>query len=154
MAWKEGEGVLYGGESKILVYAGTSTTLAEDDLIGELVEISGIGASRETKELGGFHYKKKHKLATGQSTLNDVSFTENLTKDGLTKRKTQYKDGTVIYNACVTADGTVLYACKGTISQWGMELPDGDVCKLTYTLALEEDDCQITVPTTGSGKGA
>lgn len=146
MAWTEGAGVIHGGEGKVLVYASTASSITTNDLIGELTDISGMGASRETKEFGGFHYKAKHKIA-GQSTPNDVSFTENLTKDQLTKVRGWYKDNTKIYVACVNAeDGAVLYACLGSISQWGQEFQDGDVCKLTYSMVIEDDEPSVTVP--------
>ena len=79
MAWVEGADVILAGEGRVLVYAAEQASITSDDLIGELVDISGMGASRETKEFGGFHYKSKHKV-TGQSVANDVSFSENLTK--------------------------------------------------------------------------
>lgn len=148
MAWVPGEGIIHGGEGKVLVFASTEATMTSDDLIGELVEISGMGASRETKEYGGFHYKQKKKV-TGQSTPNDVNFTENMTKDQLDKVRDWYKQNTKIYVACVNADDSeILYACQGHLSSWGQELPDGDVCKLTYTMAIEDDEPTVTVPTT------
>ena len=56
-------------------------------------------------------------------------------------------NNTKIYVACVNAeDGGVLYACLGSISQWGQELPDGDVCKLTYSMVIEDDEPSVTVP--------
>lgn len=150
MAWTEGAGVIFGGEGKVLVYSGTSTSLTADDLIGELVTVSGIGASKESKEFGGFHYKAKHK-STGQSTPNDISFTENLTSDGLSKRREQYKDGAKFYNAYALPDGTVLYACYGELSAWGMELTDGEACQLTYTMVLDDDDVTVTVESGSEG---
>lgn len=150
MAWEAGKGVLFAGEAKILVYGGVAETLTVGDLIGELTDISGMGASRETKEFGGFHYKQKKKSA-GQSTPNDVSFTENLTQEQLTKVRGWYKNNTPIYIACANAENDeVLYCCKGTISQWGEELPDGDICKLTYTMIIENDEPAVTVPTNGA----
>ena len=149
MAWVEGAGVIHGGEGKVLVYAAEQASITSDDLIGELVDISGMGASRETKEYGGFHYKSKHKV-TGQSTPNDVNFTENMTKAQLDKVRGWYKNNTEIYVGVLDVESKeTLYACKGYISQWGQELPDGDVCKLTYTMAISDDEPEVQMPTVG-----
>lgn len=155
MSWTEGAGVLFGGEGKVLVYSSTSKTMTADDLIGELAEApSGIGAQREVKEYGGYHYTKKHKT-TGLSTPNDVSFTENLTTAGLTLRRGQYDNNTKFYTAFVDAStGTILYGLYGQMSQWGMELPNGDVCKLTYTMAIDDDAVTgLTVPQPSNNGG-
>ena len=157
MAWTKGQGVIESGEGKVLVYskeleAYESTGTYEftaDDLVGELADISGFGASRETKEINGFHYDSAVKKVLG-SVPNDLSVTENLTKAGITLRRQQYNDRKLIMNVIYSVDDkSILYACTGKISQWGMELPLGDVASLTYTLALEVDDVpetQLTMP--------
>lgn len=152
MSWTAGAGVIEGGQKRVLVLSGTTKALTEaDNLIGELTDISGIGASKETTEYGGLHYLTKKK-STGQSTPNDVQFTENLTSTALETRRSQYKNGTKFYTAVADAEGTVLYACHGEISEWGLEINDGDTCKLTYTMALDDDDVDgVTVTPVSNG---
>lgn len=147
MAFVKGQGVIDGGTLKI--YSGTNKAFTAEDLIGELTDINGMGASRETKELDGYHYDSKLKKL-GNSTLNDVSFTENLTKDALAKRREQYENKESFYTGVFDEDGELLYGCFGAISQWGMTLPNGDTTQLTYTMALEQDNVtDLTLPAAG-----
>lgn len=147
MAWTEGSGVLQGGEQNILVYSSTSKSIGTDEsIIGELVEFSGIGGKKEAKEFRGYHYKQTHRYA-GQSTPNDLSFTEYLTKEGLKRLREKYDTGEKFYVVIVDnnttsgkADDKILYACYGEISEWGMELPDGEKCKITYTFVVDDDN--------------
>ena len=152
MSWSAGANVVMGGEGKVKIYSATTfTTLAElavaANLIGELTDISGIGASKNQKEIGGYHYTAKKKLG-GQTSYNDVSFTENLTLDQLETRRSQFKNGTKIFSVISVESDTsgavsavkYPYAVYGTITSWGMEVPDGDVCKLTYTMSVITDD--------------
>ena len=157
MPWTEGTGVLQGGDQNIIVYASdTKAVDASTAIIGELVDFSGIGASKETKEFKGYHYTKTHKFA-GKSTAKDISFTEYLTKDGLDALRGKYDDGDKFYVVIVDANAqsdNILYACYGEISDWGMELPDGDKCKITYTMVLDDDNVtDITVTNDGGDDG-
>lgn len=149
MSWTAGAGVIEGGQKRVIVAMGATKTLTEAaNIVGELTDISGIGSGKETTEYGGLHYLSKKK-STGQATPNDVQFTENLTKDQLDTIRGYYKNGTKVYVGLADATGTLLYGCHGEISEWGMEVNDGDTCKLTYTMALDDDDVSdITITVT------
>lgn len=146
MSWEAGKGVVEAGRNIVRIYASTINKITADDLIGELTDISGFGSQKEGKERGGYHYAKKQKF-TGQATPNDISFTENLTYEALTLRRGQYNNGTKFYNVVVDTanNNAILYKCHGEISQWGMEIKDGDTCTLTYTMVLDDDDPEITL---------
>ena len=144
MAWVKGQGVIDGGELKI--YSGKTKQFTSEDMIGELTDISGMGEKRDTKELDGYHYDTKLKKL-GNSTINDVTFKENLTKDGLTKRRGQYDSKESFYTGIFTDDGELIYGVKGAISEWGMTLPNGDSTELTYVMAVEEGNItDLTFP--------
>lgn len=140
MAWTAGQNVIEGGQKRVIVVMGTTKTLTEEsDIVGELTDISGIGSSKETTEFGGLHYLVKKK-STGQATPNDIQFTQNLTKEELEKIRGYYKEGTKVYVGVTDSEYELLFGCHGEISEWGLEVNDGDTCKLTYTLALDDDD--------------
>ena len=146
MAWTPGAGVIEGGEQKILILVSDTKTMTKaDNLVGELVSISGMGASKSTSEYGGLHYLQKKKTV-GQSTPNDISLTENLTSAQLSAIRTKYDNSTKFYLAFTQPDGTLILGVHGQISSWGMEVNDGDTCKLTYSMALDDDNVSdITV---------
>lgn len=150
MAWVKAQGVIEAGEDKVRIYAkkvdDTTATVAftYDDIIGELTDINGMGAQRETKEYNGYHYDEAVK-ALGNSTPNDVSLTENLTTEQMSKVRGYYKNKDMIaigIFAKGTASMTLEYGYVGQISQWGMTVPNGDTCTLTYgmTVRTERDD--------------
>ena len=145
MAWTAGEGVILGGENRVQVLMGDTTSMtAADNLVGECVSLGGIGSAKSTTEYGGIHYLTKKKVV-GQATPNDISITENCTQAQLTAIRTKYKNSSSFYFALAKPDGTVLYGCKASISQWGLEVPDGDTLKLSYNLAIQDDEAAITV---------
>jgi hypothetical protein len=146
MAWTPGAGVIEGGEQKILILVSDTKAMTKaDNLVGELVSISGMGASKSTSEYGGLHYLQKKKTV-GQSTPNDISLTENLTSEQLSAIRTKYDASTKFYLAFARPDGTLILGVHGQISSWGMEVNDGDTCKLTYSMALDDDNVSdITV---------
>lgn len=146
MAWTPGAGVIEGGEQKILILVSDTKAMTKaDNLVGELVSISGMGASKSTSEYGGLHYLQKKKTV-GQSTPNDISLTENLTSAQLTAIRAKYDASTKFYLAFAQPDGTLILGVHGQISSWGMEVNDGDTCKLTYSMALDDDNVSdITV---------
>lgn len=150
MAWEAGKDVIETGQNKIKIYSKevedntTTVTFAETDLIGELNNISGMGAKRESKELTGYHYDETLKTL-GNSTANDIQFEENLVIEALNNRREQYNNKTLIANG-IFKDNKLLYGCVGQITEWGMELPLGETCKLSYTMTAKENN-SMTVAT-------
>lgn len=145
MAWTENAGVIRGGEQRLCIFLGTSATLTANDIVGEATTdgISGIGASKEVIEVGGFHYMNKHKNA-GQSTPNDVTIKCNLTLTEYATRKTQYTSDTDLYLCVADKTGTVVYGAKGTLTSWSAELTgDGNAC--TYSIVFSPSDTTVTV---------
>lgn len=116
----------------------TAVAFAATDIVAYLQDISGMGAQRETSEYRLYHRQDAVKAIKG-STLNDISFTEALTTDALTAMKTAYTNKSYIVTGIFTKDGDLLLGLFGQISQWGMELPDNDVAKLTYTMSVSKE---------------
>ena len=157
MAFVKGTGVIEGGENRIKFFAkevetiDTAVAFTDEDLIGELTDFSGMGSQRETKELNGYHYDRALK-SLGNSTDNDVSFTENLTKEELALIKTRYDNKTLLAVGAFYDNGTdleLLYGFCGRISQKGITIPNGDVCTLTYTMAGSEMNTYTATVTEG-----
>jgi hypothetical protein len=145
--------IVQGGQDRVRVYSKQvdeaptgAVAFEEGDVVAYLSEIGEVGASKETQEISLFHMKNKAKLP-GSSTINDISVTEALTKDALDVKRQQYEDGSFIVVAFFDSEGNQLYGVLATISSWGMSLTDGDVCKLTYTLAPSDDKIEATCPT-------
>ena len=142
MAFIKGNGVVEGGENRIKFYAKEVETVADvvaftdADLIGELTNFEGAGSQRQTKEMNGYHYDTTLK-ALGNSTDNDVSFTENLTKAELALINQRYADKKLLAFGAFHED-ELLYGFVGRISQKGITIPNGDTCQLTYTVAGSE----------------
>lgn len=146
--------IIQGGQDRVRVYSkqvdeapNGAVQFEDGDLVAYLSEIGEVGASKETQEISLFHLKNKAKMP-GASTINDISVTEALTKDALDIKREQYEDGVFIVEAFFDSEGNQLYGVLATISSWGMSLTDGDVCKLTYTLAPSDDKIVATCPTT------
>lgn len=146
--------IIKGGQDRVRVYSKQvdaapegAVQFEDGDLVAFLSDIGEVGATRETQEISLFHLKNKAKIP-GSSTINDISVTEALTKDALEIKRQQYEDGVFIVEAFFDSEGNQLYGVLATISSWGMALTDGDVCKLTYTLAPSDDKIVATCPTT------
>lgn len=145
--------LIEGGEDKVRVYHKVvdaqptgAVQFEEGDIVAYLSDLGEMGASKETKEITLYHLKNKAKITTG-STIKDLQFTEALTKNALEAIRGAYKENAYIVSAMFDKNGALLYGCFGTISDWGMTLPNGDTCTLTYTMALTADDIECTVPT-------
>lgn len=146
--------IIQGGQDRVEVYtkevseAPTGTVAYEEgDIVAYLSDVGEVGASRDTQEIELFHMKNKAKLP-GSSTVKDLKITEALTKDALEIKRTQYDDGKFLVVSFFDSKGNQLYGCLATISDWGMTLTSGDVCKLTYTLAISDDKIKATKPVT------
>lgn len=125
---------------------GTSTVaLSDTDLVTYLQGIDGMGASKEVATYRLFHKKDEVKNTKG-SNINDVNFTEALTKDALDAMKEIYDDNSYLVSAAFDKDGNQLFGYFGQISQWGMTLPDNDVATLTYTMSISSDTVTCTQP--------
>ena len=146
--------LIEGGEDKVRVYHKIvdaqptgAVQLEAGDIVAYLSDLGEMGASKETKEITLYHLKNKAKITTG-SAIKDLSITEALTKAGLDNIRAAYDANSYIVTAMFDKDGNQLYGCFGSISDWGMTLPNGDTCTLTYTLALTDDRVECTLPTT------
>lgn len=144
--------IIKGGQDRVRVYSKQvesapegSVAFEDGDVVAYLSDIGEVGASRETEEISLFHMKNKAKLP-GASTIKDISVTEALTKDALEIKRQQYEEGAFIVVAFFDSQGNQLYGVLATISDWGMTLTNGDVCKLTYTLAPSDDKIEATAP--------
>lgn len=144
MAFEKGKGTITAGEDKVRFFAkeiesiSTTVEFAETDLIGELTDCTGMGSKRDTKGQTGYHYDTTLKVI-GNKNDNDVSFTENLTTDELATINTRY-DGKKLcaYGAFDKESKKLLYGFAGTIIEKGVEIPNGELCQLTYTVSGEE----------------
>ena len=145
--------VIESGADTVQVYhkvvtqdPGTSTVaLSDTDLVTYLQGIDGMGASKEVATYRLFHKKDEVKNTKG-SNINDVNFTEALTKDALDAMKEIYDDNSYLVSAAFDKDGNQLCGYFGQISQWGMTLPDNDVATLTYTMSISSDTVTCTQP--------
>ena len=145
--------VIESGADTVQVYhkvvtqdPGTSTVaLSDTDLVTYLQGIDGMGASKEVATYRLFHKKDEVKNTKG-SNINDVNFTEALTKDALDAMKEIYDDNSYLVSAAFDKDGNQLFGYFGQISQWGMTLPDNDVAQLTYTMSISNDSVTCTEP--------
>lgn len=145
--------VIESGADTVQVYhkvvtqdPGTSTVaLSDTDLVTYLQGIDGMGASKEVATYRLFHKKDEVKNTKG-SNINDVNFTEALTKDALDAMKEIYDDNSYLVSAAFDKDGNQLFGYFGQISQWGMTLPDNDVATLTYTMSISSDTVTCTQP--------
>lgn len=146
--------IIEAGEDKVKVYhkivdaqpASTETVaFAEDDLVTYLSDIGDIGAEKESKEITLYHLANTAKVAKG-STITDLELTEALTKDALEKMREAYKNGSFFVTGFFDNEGNLLYGCFGQISKWGMTLPNGDTCELSYTFVLSDDDVKCKQP--------
>lgn len=145
--------VIESGADTVQVYhkvvtqdPGTSTVAFSDtDLVTYLQGIDGMGASKEVATYRLFHKKDEVKNTKG-SNINDVNFTEALTKDALDAMKEIYDDNSYLVSAAFDKDGNQLFGYFGQISQWGMTLPDNDVATLTYTMSISSDTVTCTEP--------
>ena len=145
--------IVEGGEDKVKVYHKVvdaqptgAVTFENGEIVAYLSDLGEMGASKETKEIALYHLKNKAKITTG-STIKDLQLTEALTKVGVENIRSAYKANAYIVTAMFDKAGNQLYGCFGTISDWGMSLPNGDTCTLTYTLALTDDEVECTLPT-------
>lgn len=145
--------IVQGGSNRVKVYhkivttqpSGTVAFLATD-IISYLQEYSGIGAKSETTEGSLYHSSSKFKLNTSK-TANDVSFTEAMTTDALEDLRDAFDDDSFMVVGIFSEDGDLIYGCFGQISEWGMELPDGEFATITYTLTVSDDKVVCTEPT-------
>lgn len=144
--------IVQGGQNRVQVYSKEvteqptgSVVFTDDDLVSYLSDVGDMGASRDVQEISLFHLKNAAKLP-GKSTAKDLQITEALTTEQKNIRRTQYENGKFIVMCMFDNEGALLYGCFGTISEWGMTLSDGDVCQLTYTLAVTADDITGTRP--------
>lgn len=125
---------------------GTTTVAFNDtDLVTYLNDVSGFGSSKDVSSFRLYHKKDEVKTNKG-SKVNDLSFTEVLTTDALTAMREAYTKDKFIVTAVFDEKGNQLYGAFGQISAWGMELPDDDNAKLTYTMSVSSDDIKCTSP--------
>ena len=115
------------------------------DLVTYLQGIDGMGESKEVATYRLYHKKDEVKNTKG-SSVNDVNFTEALTKDALDAMREIYDNNSYIVTAAFDKDGNQLFGYFGQISQWGMTLPDNDVATLTYTMAVSNGSIECTQP--------
>jgi len=145
-SWVKAQGVVSAGEGKYPICMNTAaqndTAIAftEDDFIGELNDINGMGAQRETSEINGYRYDSAAKI-TGKSTPNDVSLALNLTKSDVDLLRGYYNNNTLLGVGIFDKDTnhSLIYGFNGTISQWGMEVPNGETATLNITMAVVND---------------
>ena len=123
----------------------TAVAFAATDLISYLQGIDGMGASKEVATYRLFHKKDEVKNTKG-SNINDVNFTEALTKDALDTMRGIYDANSYLVSAAFDKAGNQLFGYFGQISQWGMTLPDNDVATLTYTMSVSSDGVTATQP--------
>lgn len=142
------------GENKVKVYhkivtsqptSAETVSFEDGDIIAYLSDLGEVGASKETKEYTLYHLANKAKITTG-SSIKDLSITEALTTNAKDQIRQAYKENAFIVTAMFDKEGNQLYGCFGSISDWGMTLPNGDTCTLTYTLALTDDEVKCTQP--------
>jgi len=151
-SWVKAQGVVVAGDAKYPICMKTasdnSTAVAftVDDFIGELNDINGMGSQKQVTELNGYRYPSSAKV-TGRSTPNDVTLVLNLTSADLTLLRGYYssdqKLAVGIFDNSANSYG-LLYGLIGTISQWGMEVPNGDGAQLTITMAIINDSVAHT----------
>lgn len=115
------------------------------DLVAYLQGIDGMGESKEVATYRLYHKKDEVKNTKG-STVNDVNFTEALTKDALDAMREIYDNNSYIVTAAFDKNGNQLFGYFGQISQWGMTLPDNDEATLTYTMAISNGNIECTQP--------
>jgi hypothetical protein len=145
-AWVKAQGVVVAGQAKYPICMSTvsandtAVAFATGDFIGELNDINGMGASRETTEINGYRYDSAAKL-TGSSTPNDVSLALNLTKADLDLLRGYYDSNQKLAVGIFDTGTTygLLYGFIGTISEWGMEVPNGESATLNLTMAVIND---------------
>lgn len=149
-SWVKAQGVASFGEGKYPICMNTAaandTAIAftTDDFIGELNDISGMGAQRETTEINGYRYDSAAKI-TGRSTPNDVTLTLNLVKGDVDLLRGYYKNNTLLgVGIFDKSPYALIYGFNGTISQWGMETPNGETATLTITMAIVNDEAAHT----------
>lgn len=123
----------------------TAVAFTATDLISYLQGIDGMGASKEVATYRLYHKKDEVKNTKG-SNINDINFTEVLTKDGLDAMKGIYDANSYIVSAAFDKAGNQLFGYFGQISQWGMTLPDNDVATLTYTMSVSSEGVTCTEP--------
>lgn len=123
----------------------TTVTFAATDLIGYLQSIDGMGASKEVSEFNLYHKKDAIKQ-TKSSTLNDINFTEALTSTQLTAIRGAYNENDLVVVGMFSEDGDLVYGGLGSISEWGLTLPENDVAQVTYTMAMSRDDVTCAEP--------
>lgn len=154
-SWVKANGVASFGEGKYPICMSTVeqndsvVAFVEGDFIGELNNISGMGAQRETSEINGYRYDSAAKI-TGRSTPNDVSLALNLTKSDVDLLRGYYKNNTLLGVGIFDKgpDYGLIYGFNGTISQWGMETPNGDTATLNLTMAIVNDEAAHTFSAT------
>jgi hypothetical protein len=146
--------IVQGGQNRVKVFSKEVTqapsgtvAFADSDLVTYLSDVGEAGASRDSQTISLFHLKQDAKLP-GNSNIKDLQITEALTTAQIAVRKGQYEDGDFIVFGFFDENGAQLYGCLGFISDWGMTLSNGDVCTLTYTLSLSQDDIVCTMPST------
>lgn len=148
--------IIEGGEDKVRVYhkiveaqpaTGETVQFEAGDIIAYLSDLGEMGASKETKEVTLYHLKNKAKITTG-STVKDLQITEALTNVAKNNIRDAYDANAYIVTGMFDSDGNQLYGCFGSIASWGMTLPNGDTCTLTYTLALSDDNVKCAIPVT------
>lgn len=144
--------IVQGGQNRVKVFskqvteAPTATVAFSDtDLVTYLSDIGDMGASKDSKSISLFHLTQDAKLP-GNSSIKDLQITEALTTEQIAIRKTQYEQGKFIVFGFFDANNRQLYGCMGFISEWGMTLSNGDVCKLTYKLSVSMDNVVATMP--------
>ena len=142
-AWVKNAGVVHAGEGKYPICMNTASSndaviaFTEDDFIGELNDINGMGAQRETYEVNGYRYDSAAKV-TGKSTPNDVSLALNLTKSDLDLLRGYYNNNTLLGVGIFDDDTnhSLIYGFNGSIASWGMEIPNGETSTLNITMAI------------------
>lgn len=146
--------IVQGGQNRVKVFSKEVTqapsgtvAFADSDLVTYLSDVGEAGASRDSQTISLFHLKQDAKLP-GNSNIKDLQITEALTTAQIAVRKAQYEDGDFIVFGFFDENDAQLYGCLGFISDWGMTLSNGDVCTLTYTLSLSQDDIVCTMPST------
>lgn len=150
-SWVQAQGVVSAGEGKYPICMSTTTgnttpvAFSDDDFIGELNDINGMGSSKETSEINGYRYPSASKI-TGKATPNDVSLVLNLTKSDMDLLRGYYDSDQKLAVGIFDNDtnNSLIYGFSGTISEWGAEIPNGEAASLTITMAVLNDNVAHT----------
>lgn len=145
--------IITGGLDRVKVYhkvvtaqPDSAVAFAATDIITYLSDLGEFGSSKNVTEISLYHLAQNAKIV-GAASINDLQFTEVLTKDALTAMRASYDANDYLVTGIFDEEGNQLYGCFGQISSWGSTIPNGDTATLTYTMSLSLDNVTCTEPT-------